>query len=168
VCQGIVRGNGGEIRFRPSTGSATFELELPLNQASAKNTFWSEAPKPPRVLTILLVDADTAAIKQTLPSLAVRGHRGVPVASQEAADLAQRLRFDAVLWFVSPGAPSWTEFLAGFQGKAPAFVLVSDAWDTAVAKRLEESRSFLLARPIKEDELERILLAIEARTRTDS
>ena len=90
------------------------------------------------------------------------------MASQEAADLAQRLRFDAVLWFVSPGAPSWTAFLAGFHANAPAFVLVSDAWDAALAKRLEKGRSFLLARPIKESELERILLAIEARTRTDS
>jgi hypothetical protein len=45
---------------------------------------------------------------------------------------------------------------------------VSTAWDAAVAKRLEESGSFLLARPIKEDELEQIILAIEARTRTDS
>lgn len=168
VCQGIVRGNGGEIRFRARTDSASFELELPLNQDSANSTTWREASKPPRILTILLVDADAAAIKQTLASLAARGHRGVPVASQEAADLAQRLRFDAVLWFVSPGAPSWTEFLTGLHGKALSFVLVSDAWDAALAKRLEENRSFLLARPIKENELERILLAIEARTRTDN
>jgi len=113
----------------------------------------------------MLVDPDAAAQKQLLTLLAQRGHRGVPVAPQEAVDLSQRLRFDAVFWVLSPGAPMWTEFYETILGQAPVFVLVGDGWDSSVSQRLEENRSLLLARPVQEAEMERILAEVDARTR---
>jgi signal transduction histidine kinase len=168
VCQGIVRSNGGEIRFRGRAGLAHFELELPLAQDGAKSGAGPEARKPPRALTVMLVDPDAATQKQLLALFAARGHRGVPVAPREAVDLAQRLRFDAVFWLPSAGATTWTEFYDTIRGQAPAFVLVSDGWDSALAQRLEQNQSFLLARPVQEPDLDRILAEIEARSRAAS
>ncbi len=168
VCQGIVRGNGGEIRFRGGAGLALFELELPLAQDGAGSSAGSETRKPPRTLTVMLVDPDAATQKQLLGLLAARGHRGVPVAPREAVDLAQRLRFDAVFWLLSPGGATWTEFYDTIRGQAPVFVLVSDGWDSTLAQRLEQNQSFLLARPVQEAEMDRILGEVEARTRPAS
>jgi len=167
VCQGIVRGNGGEIRFRGGAGLALFELELPLAQ-DARSSASAEARKPPRALTVMLVDPDTATQKQILGLLAARGHRGVPVAPREAVDLAQRLRFDAVFWLLSQGGATWTEFYDTIRGQSPVFVLVSDGWDSTLAQRLEQNQSFLLARPVQEAEMDRILAEIEARSRPAS
>jgi K+-sensing histidine kinase KdpD len=164
VCQGIVRGNGGEIRFRARAGLASFELELPLTRDGDKSSAGPEARKPPRALTVMLVDPDAATQKQLLTLLAARGHRGVPVAVREAVDLAQRLRFDAVFWVLSPGAPTWTEFYEAIRGQALVFVLVGDGWDATLAQRLEENRSFLLARPVQEGEMDRILAEAESRS----
>ena len=163
VCQGIVRGNGGEIRFRGRAGLALFELELPLAQDGAKSSAGPEA-RAPRALTVMLVDPDAVAQKQLLALLAARGHRGVPVAPREAVDLSERLRFDAVLWLLSPGV-TWTDFYDSIRGQVPVFVLVSDGWDATLAQRLEENQSFLLARPVQEPELDRILAEVETRSR---
>jgi K+-sensing histidine kinase KdpD len=168
VCQGIVRGNGGEIRFRARAGLASFELELPRATDGAKSSADPEARKPPRALTVMLVDPDAATRKQLLTLLAARGHRGVPVAPREAVDLSQRLRFDAVFWMLSPGAPAWTEFYETIRGQGPVFVLVGDGWDAALAQRLEKNRCFLLARPVQEPEVERILAEAESRSRAAS
>ncbi len=166
VCQGIVRGNGGEIRFRARAGLASFELELPraTDGASSKSGAGPEARKPPRALTVMLVDPDATTRKQLLTLLAVRGHRGVPVAAREAVDLSQRLRFDAVFWMLSPGAPAWTEFYETIRGQGPVFVLVGDGWDAALAQRLEENRCFLLSRPVQDGEVARILAEAESRS----
>jgi len=168
VCQGIVRGNGGEIRFRECAGSATFELELPLAQEGINNAGAGCDPPKPRTLTIMLVDPDDEARKQLLSMLAVRGHRGVPVAPREAVDLAQRLRFDAVFWLLSHGAPTWTEFYDAIRGHVRVFVLVSDGRDSTLAQRLEETRSILLTRPVQEAEVDRILSEVEIRSRAAS
>jgi C4-dicarboxylate-specific signal transduction histidine kinase len=168
VCQGIVRGNGGEIRFRARTGSANFELELPLAQDNVKTSSGPDPRNPPRPLTVMLVDPDDATRKQLLSLLAARGHRGVPVSAREAMDLAGRMRFDAVFWLPSPGAPAWTEFYDTIRVQVPVFVLVSDGWDSALAQRLEQYQSILLTRPVQEGELDRILGEVDARTRPAS
>jgi CheY-like chemotaxis protein len=162
VCRGIVRGNGGEIRFRGRAGMAQFELELPLAQNGATT---SAGPKSPRALTVLLVDPDTATQKQLLALLAARGHRAVVAAPRESVDLTQRLRFDAVFWLFSPGGATWTEFYDTIRGQVPVFVLVSDGWDSTLAHRLEQGQSFLLARPVQDSEMDRILAEVEARSR---
>jgi C4-dicarboxylate-specific signal transduction histidine kinase len=167
VCQGIVRGNGGEIRFRGRAGLASFEVELPLSRDSGESAA-PQARKPPRALTVMLVDQDPRTQKQILTLLAARGHRGVPVAPREAIDLAQRLRFDAVFWVLSSSGPTWMEFHDTIRGHTPAFVLMGDAWDAALAQRLEQHRAFLLVRPVQEAELDRILAEVEARSRAAS
>jgi signal transduction histidine kinase len=165
VCQGIVRSNGGEIRFRGRAGLANFELELPLALDDAQGAAGSEARKPARAFTVMLVDPEATAQRQLLELLAARGHRGVPVSPREAVDLSQRLRFDAVFWSLDPGGATWTEFYDTIRGQVPVFVLVGDGWDALLARRLEQNQSFLLARPVQEAEMDRILAEVGVRSR---
>lgn len=156
VCQGIIRSHGGEIRYRSRGASANFEIELP--QASAE----AEAPaadqrRPPRPLTVMLIEPDPAGQRSLLGLLAARGHRGVPVAPKEAVDLVARLRFDAVFWSLHPASRNWTESYDVLRAHSPVFILVSDAWDADLARRLEQNRDYLLSRPIQDAELDRIL-----------
>lgn len=164
VCQGIIRSHGGEIRFRGRGGQANFEIELPRASNEAEKPPSGER-KPPRALTVMLVEPDAAAQRSLLALLSARGHRGVPVAAQESVDLAQRLRFDAIFWSLHPNSRMWTEFYEALRGQAPLFVLVADGRDPDLARRLEQNRDFLLTRPIQEAELERILSDAEVRSR---
>jgi hypothetical protein len=119
-------------------------------------------------LTVMLVDPDPIAQKHVLGLLAARGHRGVPVAPREALDLAQRLRFDAVFWLLSSGSPTWTEFYETIRAQTPAFILMGDTWDAALAQRLDQHRCYLLVRPVQEADLDRVLAEVEARSRASS
>ena len=69
-----------------------------------------------------------------------------------------------MFWVLSPGGPTWTEFYESIRGQGPVFVLVGDGWDATLAQRLEENRSFLLARPVQEGEMDRILAEAESRS----
>ncbi len=165
VCQGIVRSHGGEIRFRGKGGLASFEIEMPQAPSEAEKPLSPADRKPPRSLTVMLVDPDPGSQRGLLTLLSARSHRGVPVAPQEAADLAQRLRFDAIFWSLHPGGRAWTEYYEALRGHTPVFILVSDGWDPELARRLEQNRDFLLPRPIQEAELDRILADADVRSR---
>lgn len=115
----------------------------------------------------MLVDPDPGPQRQLLGLLSLRGHRVVPAAPDEAADLAHRLRFDAVLWAMRLSGPSggskWSEFQERARGRIGAFVLVSDGYDADLARSIEQAGNYLLGRPIQESELDRILREIDAR-----
>jgi C4-dicarboxylate-specific signal transduction histidine kinase len=162
VCQGIIQSHGGEIRFRTQSGTARFEVDLPVTRMAGENAAASEAHQPVRPLTMMLVDS--TAQRQLMGMLGARGHRVVPVRPDEAVDLAQRLRFDAALWGNRPGGPNWSDFRERLRAHIPAFVLVSEGYDPELARSLEESGGMLLARPIQEFELDRVLKAIETRS----
>ena len=166
VCRGIIQGHGGEIRFRTRSGNARFEVELPLaydaedaipaiDSAKISGTADRHASwiRTPRVWAW-----------QLLALLGARGHRvTVPAAAVEAVDIAQRLRFDAVLWAIRPGAARWSDFQEKLRSAVPVFVLISDGYDAELAHSLEGNGGFLLCRPIKESELDEVLRRIEAR-----
>lgn len=160
VCQSIARSHGGEIRFRSRSGSARFELELPISQDASAIPL-AEAAKQ-RPLTLMLVDADSATQRPLLTMLALRGHRTVPAATHEAVDLSQRLKFDAVFWALHPGG-SWTESQEALRAHVPAFVLVGDGHNPELARHLESDQNFFLARPIQDQELDRILAEAASR-----
>ena len=162
VCQGIIQSHGGEIRFRTQSGTARFEVDLPVTRMAGESAVAAEAHQPLRPLTIMLVDS--AAQRQLMGMLGARGHRVVPVRPDEAADLAQRLRFDAVLWGSRAAGANWSDFRERLREHIPAFVLVSEGYDADLARSLEESGGIPLARPIQEVELDRVLKAIEARS----
>ena len=162
VCQGIVHSHGGEMRFHDRSGTARFEVELPLAEPE-ETPAPGDARKAGTSLTLLLVDPDQGAQRQLLASLSARGHRIVPVVAEEAADVAQRMRFDAVLWAMHPSGPRWSESQERIRSRVPFFVLVSDGYDAELARSLEASGGFLLARPIQDADLEWVLKQIESR-----
>jgi signal transduction histidine kinase/CheY-like chemotaxis protein len=162
VCQSIARSHGGEIRFRSRSGTARFELELPISRDTGVSAGANDQSKP-RMLTLMLVDPDPSAQRALLNLLASRGHRTVPTPPHEALELAQRLRFQAVFWAHHPGG-SWTESQKALLAHVPAFILVSDAYDPELARNLEQDQGFVLPRPIQEAEVDRILSEVSART----
>jgi CheY-like chemotaxis protein len=163
-----VLNHGGGLRFSTRAGLACFEVELPVAARAEAPTDARNAGKPERALTVMLVDPDPGPQRQILGLLSMRGHRVVPVAPEEAADVAQRLRFDAVLWAMRlsgvGGGAKWSEFQERARGSITAFVLVSEGYDAELARSIEEGGNFLLGRPVQESELDRILRQIEART----
>ena len=171
VCRGVAATHGGEIRLVSRSTSAGFEVDLPLLSAGTSgSTQGSEsraaaAPrKSARSMTLLVVDSDAAARGQLLGMLAARGHRVIPAPAEQAADLAPRMRFDAVFWAVRTGGPKWSDRQDRIRPAIPAFVLVSDGFHRDLASSLEDNGGFLLARPLQESELDRVLEAVEART----
>jgi PleD family two-component response regulator len=142
-------------------------VELPVVRSETPSEPGSGG-KAERPLTIMLVDPDPAPRRQLLGLLSVRGHRVVPAAEEEAADLAQRLRFDAVMWAMrlsgQPGSSKWSEFRERARGSITAFILISDGYDVELARSIEAGGNYLLGRPIHESELDRILRQIEMRT----
>jgi signal transduction histidine kinase len=165
VCRSIISNHGGRMRFAARGGMAYFEVELPVVRTETPADL-SAPRKSEKALTIMLVDPDPGPQRQLLGLLSLRGHRVVPASEEEAANLAQRLRFDAVLWAMrlSPsGNSKWSEFQERARASITAFVLVSDGYDAELARSIEDGGNFLLGRPIKEAELDRILGQIDAR-----
>lgn len=163
VWRGIIQSHGGQIRLRANSGTASFEVDLPLLPGAPPAAHAAARYSAMRVLTLMLVDADSGAQRQFVKLLATRGHRAVPVPAEEASDLAQRLRFDGVFWAVRAGGSKWSDFQEHLRASIPAFILLGDGYDSELAGNLAESGGFLLTRPIRESELDRILDAVEAR-----
>jgi signal transduction histidine kinase len=163
ACQGIVHSHGGEIRFFSRSGAARFEVDLPA-AAEAVEEPAHVSSQPTRALTLLLVDTDAVTQRQLLLMAGSRGHRVIPVSPEEASELVQRLRFDAVLWSVHSGGVRWSDFRERAGPAVLSFILVSDGYDRELARSLAESGGFLLPRPLDEGKLDRILDEIGSRT----
>ncbi len=165
VSQGVLRSHGGDVQFRVKSGMARFEAELPLAGAEQQIPNESDSVrKSARALTVMIVDSDGGSRRHLLGMLTSRGHRAVPVAAPEAAEISKRLRFDAAFWAVRPGAGSGSaESHETVRSHVPALILVSDGYDPDLARELEQSHSFLLSRPVQEPDLVRILAEVESR-----
>jgi hypothetical protein len=166
VWRGIIQNHGGQLRFRSGSETAVFEIDLPLTPGAAPPAARGASRySAMRLLTLMLIDSDSSAQRQLVKLLAARGHRAVPVPAEEAADLAQRLRFDGVFCALPAGGSKWNDFQEHLRASIPAFILLSDGYD-AESAGLADSGGFLLARPIQESELDIILEAVEARAAT--
>ncbi len=169
VCQGIIQSHGGEIRFRSGSGSdairmARFEIDLPIaREASHESVHSGVQRRQGPGLTVLLVEPDLGGQRQMLGLLGGRGHRVVPSPMEEAADLAQRVRFDAVFWAVRPSVQGSSDYQERIRSQVASFVLISDGYDAELAGSLESSGGFLLARPVRDNDLDRVLRQMDAR-----
>ncbi len=165
VCRSIVQTHGGEIKVHRRAGVFAFEVLLPC---VGRATDRPKAPAPVqqvRPLTLMLVDHEPGANRPLLKLLSSRGHRVVPVAGEEAVDVAPRLRFDAVFWTARAGRGGWSEFLERVRESVGAFVLISEGYNQELATSLEQNGGFLVARPVEEAALDRILGEIGERGR---
>jgi len=112
----------------------------------------------------MLVDPDIPAQRELVTLLGSKRHRVVPSSAESAADIVQRLRFDAVLWAVHAGGGGWSEFHDRFRASIPSFVLISNSYDHELARNLGPRGGFLLSRPVNEKKLAEILREIAARS----
>jgi signal transduction histidine kinase/CheY-like chemotaxis protein len=163
VCRGIVQTHGGEIKFHRRAGVFAYEVLLPRAGRGVEAPSAMPVVRNVRPLTLMLVDHEPGASRPLLKLLSSRGHRVVPVAGEEAVDLAPRLRFDAVFWTARAGRGGWSEFLERVRSSVGSFVLISDGYNQDLAASLEQNGGFLLARPVEEASLDRILGEIAAR-----
>ncbi len=169
VIRGIVQSHGGETRLvRLGSVGSRMEVELPLapERSGVRPGLLGERFAP-RLSTVLLVEPDSGARSRLMSLLSSRGYRVVPATgAEQGAELAQRIRFDLV--FCSSQLPglNWLDFFRTVQRRVQAFVLVTPAFDPELARQLPEGGIHVLARPIVEIELERLLLALESTVET--
>jgi K+-sensing histidine kinase KdpD len=163
VCHSLIAGHGGEIRLvQQAAGDPAFQIELPC---AAREKIGGPAPENSRngapTLTALVIEPAEAIQTQLRGLLAARGYRVVPVnSSDEGLDLAQRLRFDAVFCSVHAPGLNWVETAEQVRTRVGGFVLLSDSYDADLSADFAGERRFVLAKPVDEKQLDRVLEAI--------
>ena len=166
ACRGIIQSHGGEFRaVRVSPVQARFDIELPVVEArSAGVASGTGMPGRSRHLTVLVVDPDAKVQRQLLQLLGDRGDRVVPVSNaEEGVDLVQRMRFDIALCAVRQPGLNWVEFFERVRYQVGGFVLLTDGFDTDLARAFRGSEGFVLSKPIDEAEVLRVCRAVEER-----
>ena len=167
VCRNVIRNHGGEVRVaRLLSTQSRFEIELPCGQMETAVL----APLPPvtepnsRKLTALLVDPDPRQQAVVLRLITDHGHRVVPVTSAEqAADIAERLRFDLILCGTHLPNLTWMDLFEKVQHRTTAFVLIAEPMSPELARVARGSSTFTLSRPVQAQEMGRLLAAISTR-----
>jgi K+-sensing histidine kinase KdpD/CheY-like chemotaxis protein len=163
VCRSLITGHGGEIRLaQQASGDPAFQIELPC---AAREKLGGPARENGRngahTLTALVIEPAEAIQTQLRGLLAARGYRVVPVnSSDEGLDLAQRLRFDAVFCSVHAPGLNWVETAEHVRTRVGGFVLLSDSYDADLSADFAGDRRFVLAKPVDEKQLDRVLAAI--------
>jgi CheY-like chemotaxis protein len=165
VCQAILQAHGGEVKLCAAPPlNSRFEVRLPAYDSEEKVAERQRLQVPAHPLTILIVETELPVQRRLMTLLSRRGHRSIPVTSAESGvDLIRRLRFDAVFCAVRLPGLNWVEFHQKIRREVPAFVLLSEGFDPDLSRSFKAGEGFILGRALDEEEVERLLLAIEAR-----
>jgi signal transduction histidine kinase/CheY-like chemotaxis protein len=166
ICRSLITGHGGEIRLvQQGAADPTFQVELPC--AAREKPLSPESGRDgTNTLTALVIEPSEAVQTQLRGMLAVRGYRVVPVnSSDEGLDLAQRLRFDAIFCSVHAPGLNWVETAEQVRARVGGFVLLSDSYNADLSADFAGDSRFVLAKPVDEKQLERVLEAIQVGTR---
>ncbi|MBZ5624408.1 MAG: GAF domain-containing protein [Acidobacteriia bacterium] len=168
VTRGVITGHGGEVRLiEKSNTDPRFEVELPVTFKDRAGAIPSGAHNGhiheiSRRMTALVIEPDEAVQRQILALLATRGFRVVPVNNTDTGlEMAQRLKFDAAFCSVHAPGLNWVELSERMQSRVGAFVLLSDGYDSELSADFEGDERFVLAKPVQEPELERVLRSLE-------
>ena len=110
------------------------------------------------MLTAILIEPDAAEQRRLLSMLSARGHRIVPAdGAEEAADMVQRMPFDAVFCSIRLPGLSWIEFFKRVRRRVPGFILLTESTDNDTGGLLEDGAGFILRKPLEENELDAVL-----------
>jgi GAF domain-containing protein/CheY-like chemotaxis protein len=168
VTRSVINGHGGEVRLiEKGQADARFEVELPLiakdRSAPVDGAARETAALPTgRRMTALVIETEETAQRQVLGLLAARGYRVVPVNNTDnGLDLAGRMRFDVVFCSVRAPGLNWVELAERMQAKVNGFVLLSDGYDKDLVADFETDGRFVLAKPIQDAELQKVLASVE-------
>jgi CheY-like chemotaxis protein len=169
VTRSVIAGHGGEVRLiEKSNTDPRFEVELPAiakervmipTSATASH---GHAGDPSRLLTALVIEPDDNVQRQVLALMSARGCRVVPVNNSDTGlDLAQRMRFDLAFCSVHAPGLNWVELSERMHSRVGCFVLLSDGYDAELSADFEGDSRFVLAKPVQEPELDRVLRSLE-------
>jgi GAF domain-containing protein/CheY-like chemotaxis protein len=166
VTRGVIASHGGEVRLvEKSNADPRFEVELPLTTARDRTPF---AQPPAAVseythgMTALVIEPDEAAQKQLMVLLAARGYRVVPVTNADIGlELAHRIKIDAAFCSLHAPGLNWVELSERMQSRIGGFILLSDGYDMELASNFEGYNRYVLAKPVQEPELDRVLRDLE-------
>lgn len=164
VCRSLITGHGGDIRLvQPAAGDPTFQVELPrspddkLAGPPAEN-----GREAAHLLTALVIEPAEAMQTQLRGLLAASGYRVVPVSnSDEGLDLAERLRFDVAFCSVNAPGLNWVETAEQLKSRVGGFVLLTDSYDAELASGFEAGSRFVLAKPVDDKQLDRVLKTLQ-------
>ncbi len=168
VTRSVIAGHGGEVRLiEKNNADPRFEVELPVTSkdrhgAALANASNGHVHEISRRMTALVIDPDDAAQRQILALLSTRGFRVIPVNNSDTGlEMAQRIRFDAAFCSVHAPGLNWVELSERMQSRVEAFVLLSDGYDSELCADFEDDERFVLAKPVQEPDLERVLRFLE-------
>ena len=71
------------------------------------------------------------------------------------------MRFDAVFCSLHAPGLNWVELSERMHSRVGGFILLSDGYDAELSADFEAMDRFVLAKPVQEKELERVLQMIE-------
>jgi CheY-like chemotaxis protein len=109
-----------------------------------------------------LIEPEEASQKKILGLLAARGYRVVPVANADTGlELAQRVKIDAAFCSVHAPGLNWVELAERMQPRVGGFILLSDGYDAELSSNFDGYHRYVLAKPVQEAELDRILRDLE-------
>ncbi|HEX3743908.1 MAG TPA: GAF domain-containing protein [Bryobacteraceae bacterium] len=166
VTRSVVAGHGGEVRLiEKPHADPRFEVELPLT-AARERVIGTPSPNGggdySRGMTALIIEPDEPAQRQLLTLLAARGYRVVPVSNADIGlELAQRIKIDAAFCSLHAPGLNWVELSERMQSRVTGFILLSDGYDAELAANFEGYNRYVLARPVQESELDRVLRDLE-------
>ena len=164
VTRSVIAGHGGEVRLIEKTNAdPQFEVELPVLVRERGAVASSAAQRDSsRRMTALVIEPDEAAQRQLLVLLSGHGFRVVPVTDSDTGlELAHRMRFDAAFCSLHAPGLNWVELSERMHSRVGGFILLSDGYDAELSADFEGDRQFVLAKPVQEKELERVLQMIE-------
>jgi GAF domain-containing protein len=166
VTRSVIAGHGGEVRLiEKNNTEPRFEVELPLTAGERVGTAAPlNAPlrDAHRRMTALVIEPDDTVQRQLLALLAARGFRVVPVDNADTGlDLTQRMRFDAAFCSVHAPGLNWVELSERLQSRVGAFILLADHYDAELSADFEGEGRFVVAKPLQESDLERVLKAMD-------
>src|SRR5260370_31319819 len=75
-----------------------------------------------------------------------------------------RSRFDLAICAIRLPGLNWVEFFERVRNQVGGFVLVTDGFDTDLARAFQGGEGFVLSKPIDEAEVHRICRAVEERS----
>ncbi len=109
VSRGVIEAHHGSWRMAAGPDRTMIETRLP---ASAPSVPSSQARRPARQLTLLVLTPESESMRQLSQSLAACGHRVVPATGGiDALLLASRVSFDAILSIEALPDMEWKEFV---------------------------------------------------------
>jgi len=166
VTRSVIAGHGGEVRLvEKDQAYPRFEVDLPLTRERAIG------PGPEsgalknggRQMTALVIEPDDTSQRQLLALLSNHGYRVVPVDNADAGlELAQRMRFDAAFCSVHAPGLNWVELSERLQSRVGGFILLSDQYDPELAADFEGDGRYVVAKPVQESDLERVLRSVDS------